>query len=278
MNQNTRPRGRPRNTHRTGDKSTIQSLERALDVLEKLAAGRDLTLSRIASDMRQSPSTVYRVLATLETRSMVETDPSDQTWHIGPAAFRLGSAFLRRSGLIEKSRPFMRALMEATGETANLGVERNAEVLFVSQVETQETIRAFFPPGTRSAMHSSGIGKALLSCLSDAQFTRHLRRTNLLRFTENTIISHPALAEEMAAIRVRGYAFDNEERTLGMRCIAAPVRNQYGEAVAGISVSGPTHRMAISAIPEIGATVARSARELSQNLGAPEQPRFQGFT
>jgi len=268
MSPAPRPRGRPRNQARNATKSTIQSLDRALDVLEILSEQGGMTLSRLASDMRQSPSTVYRVLTTLESRQIVEAD-RDQSWHIGPAAFRLGSSFLRRTGLIERSRPFMRALMERTGETANLGVERGGQVLFVSQVETHETIRAFFAPGTQSQMHASGIGKALLAQFSERALAKYLRQTSLTRFTDKTLSNPDDLREELSKIRRRGYAYDNEERTPGMRCIAAPVLDQYGEAVAGISVSGPTTRMSGGTIQTTIEAVISVAREVSQSLGAP---------
>ena len=269
MPPSNRLRGRPRGTTAQGGQTTIQSLDRALDVLDTLASSGGLALSELATQLDQSPSTLYRVLVTLEARDVVEIDPTAQTWHIGAAAFRLGSAFLRRMNVVERSRPVMRALMEETGETANLGVEKSGMVVFVSQVETPETIRAFFPPGTLSEMHASGIGKALLSRYSDHRLASYLRNHPLERFTDNTITDEAALREELGRIRDAGYSHDDEERTAGMRCIAAPVIDIHGEAVAGISVSGPTHRMSEGKIDEVSAKVCEAAHALSRSLGAP---------
>ncbi|MFT5637484.1 MAG: IclR family acetate operon transcriptional repressor [Paracoccaceae bacterium] len=269
MPKEIRTRGRPRISHTNGPASKIQSLDRALDVLETLSELGGLTLSQVASELKQSPSTVYRVLTTLEARQIVEVDQTTQTWQIGPATFRLGSNFLRREGLLERSRPIMRQLMEATGETANLGIERQGLVLFVSQIETQETIRAFFPPGTQAPMHSSGIGKALLGQFSENRLARHLRRHSLEGFTHQTITEPDNLRAELKRIRNQGYAFDNEERASGMRCVAVPVIDQYGEAVAGISVSGPINRMSLVDIPEIAKKVIDAAGDLSTQLGSP---------
>lgn len=263
-----RARGRPRGFNEPKTQSTIQSLDRALDILELLARSSGLTLTEIANDLDQSPATAYRVLMTLEKRGVVEADANTQTWHIGPTAFRLGSAFLRRTGLVERSRPVMRSLMEATGETANLGIARENSILFVSQVETNETIRAFFPPGTRSPFHASGIGKALLSQYSDQQIQKILRNSSLERFTPQTITTQEGLLEELARIRAQGFSFDDEERTSGMRCIAAPIIDASGEAIAGISVSGPTSRMTKDQIAQIGELVRNAAAELSAGLGA----------
>ena len=262
-----RTRGRPRGG--ADPNTTILALDRALDVLDMLAGAGGLTLTEISTRLSQSPSTIYRVLATLEARRVVETDPASQTWHIGPGAFGIGSAFLRRSNIVERSRPSMFALMEQTGETCNLGIERDASVVFVSQVETHQSIRAFFPPGTRSPLHVSGIGKALLASLDAARLDRMLPRMQLKGFTPSTITDPAALRRELELTRERGYAIDNEEHTPGMRCIAAPIRNHHGEAVAGISISGPVIRVEGARISAIGAEVARVAAELSRSLGGP---------
>ncbi|MFN3524753.1 MAG: HTH-type transcriptional regulator BhcR [Paracoccus sp. (in: a-proteobacteria)] len=262
----TRRRGRPRKA--TPDTpATVQALERALDMLDLLAAHPNLTLSEVAERGGQPPSTTHRILHTLASRGMVESDPTTQCWNIGPASFRLGSAFMRRSGLVERARPIMRALMEHTGETANLGILNGDAVLFVSQVETQETIRAFFPPGTRSPLHASGIGKALLAFGRPQVTEALLAGPGLVRFTDRTLTDAAALADDLARIRHRGFAFDDEEKTRGMRCIAAPVFDLTGEAVAGISVSGPAHRIGHEHVKTLGAAVAAAASQLSEMMG-----------
>lgn len=265
MSEPTRRRGRPRSAKDTG--GTVQVLDRALDMLDLLAAHPGLTLSEVAERMEQSPSTVHRLLHSLDARGMVESDPATQAWNIGPATFRLGSAFMRRSGIVERARPILRALMEHTGETANLGILNGDAVLFVSQVETQETIRAFFPPGTRSPLHASGIGKALLAFGRAEVLRGYLGGPGLARFTDKTLTTPDALAEDMARIRARGFSFDDEEKSRGMRCIAAPVFDLTGDAIAGVSVSGPTHRIGHEHVKTLGAVVAAAAAELSAAMG-----------
>lgn len=270
MDPSPRRMGRPRSFDRKSQKTTIQALDRALDVLDALAGADGMTLTQLATHLDQSPATIYRVLSTLEGREIAEMDPQSQTWHIGSMAFRLGSAFLRRSSIIERSRPVMRELMQDSGETSNLGIERNGEVMFVSQVESTAAIRAFFPPGTLSPMHASGIGKALLSRFPEPRLDQYLRNTDLTGFTSNTIVTPETLIQDLDRIRSRGWAFDDEEKAEGMRCIAAPIINIYGEAVAGISISGPTHRLPESAIERIGTLVADAADRVSRSIGSPE--------
>ncbi|MCA0998498.1 HTH-type transcriptional regulator BhcR [Alloyangia pacifica] len=266
-----RARGRPRGWEDNSAQNTIKSLDRAMEVLDYLSAHPGLTLSELAGDLRQSPATVYRILVTLEGRRLVEFDPAEQLWHIGPQAFVIGARFLRRTSLVERARPILRALMEETGETANLGIVREASVLFVSQVETHESIRAFFPPGTLSPLHASGIGKALLAEMAGERLEKLLAR-KMERFTVHTLAEPEALRADLAAIRARGYSIDAEEKNLGMRCIAAAVFDASGEAAAGISVSGPTIRMREDMTDETSRAVMRAARELTSAIGGVTPP------
>ncbi len=262
-----RPRGRPRGWDDKTEQNTVKSLDRALLVLQQLGRTEGISLTDLAKSMGQSAATLYRVLVTLEGRGFAEFDPESQLWYVGAGAFLAGAPFLRRTGLMERARPIRRALMESTGETANLGMARGDHVMFVSQVETHATIRAFFPPGTLSPLHASGIGKALLSAWDKARLDTYLAGTEREAFTPNTLTSETKLRADLLMSRERGYAIDEEERNEGMRCIAAPVFNAYGEAVAGLSVSGPVQRMERATTARIGAEVQAAATALSEAVG-----------
>lgn len=269
-----RARGRPRDWQGKTAQNTIKSLDRAMEVFEFLSEAQGKTLTAIADEMEQAPATVYRILVTLEGRGLVEFEPEAQLWHIGPRAFVIGAKFLRRSSLVDRARPILRRLMEETGETANLGVERDGAVLFISQVETHANIRAFFPPGSVSPMHSSGIGKALLAEMDDRRLGRLLGNAPLEAFTPRTITEPDRLRADLEAIRARGYSVDDEEKNTGMRCIAAPVFDVTGEAVAGISVSGPTTRVGPEDAVRLSRPVIEAARDLTRAIGgAPIPPR-----
>lgn len=277
-------RGRPRGWSDNAEQTTIKSLDRALLVLQQLGRHRGVALSDLASEMDQSPATLYRVLTTLEGRGFAELDGDSQLWHVGPGAFLAGAPFLRRSSLVERARPLMRQLMERTGETANLGIAKSSpvagnssgnasggvsgdHVMFVSQVETTASIRAFFPLGTLSPLHASGIGKALLATWPEADLRRYFARSERERFTEATLVSEAALREDLAATRERGFAIDAEEKAVGMRCIAAAVFDIHGEAIAGLSVSGPVARMSDVRLDDIGRAVTEAALDLSEAAG-----------
>lgn len=266
-NPTRRARGRPRDWNDKTAQNTIKSLDRAMEVFEFLSESQGKTLSTLASEMGQSPATIYRVLITLEGRELVEFNAEEQVWYIGPRAFVIGARFLRRTSLVERARPILRKLMEETGETANLGTEQGGRVLFLSQVETHETIRAFFPPGTLSPMHSSGIGKALLAQLSEDRLDRALAGQTLEVFTDQTIVAVDALKADLSQSRRRGYAIDGEEKAIGMTCIAAPVFDMNSEAVAGLSVSGPTSRVGANQIESFGQAVIQAAAHLTRAIG-----------
>ncbi len=258
-----RLRGRPKAFYDKSAQNRIRAVERGLDVLDCLAEQNGLTLTQIAEALGQSPATIYRVLSTFEARQVVEMDPASQEWFIGPASFRLGSAFLRRTGVIERARPVMRELMEQTGETANLGMEVSGEVMFISQVETHANIRAFFPPGATSPLHASGIGKVLLAHAEPTRIENYLARKNLESFTGNTLSDRELLRTELVRVKAQGYAFDNEEKSKGMRCVAAPIFNFYGEVIAGISISGPSIRLSLDRIGPVSEMVMKKAALLS---------------
>lgn len=262
-----RARGRPRAWGDTSEQNKIKSLDRALVILERLSTHGGATLTELAEDLKQSPATVYRVLYTFEARGMVDFDPATQTWHIGAGAFHVGSQFLRRTSLVERARPFLRTLMQQTEETANLGITRDGQVLFLSQVETHHNIRAFFPPGAMSPMHASGIGKALLAQMSDKDVAAIVRQHKLPAFTDQTLATLEALAADLHATRVRGYALDAEEKNDGMRCIAAPVFDMHGEPVAGVSISGPSARIPDDRVEALADVVKSTAAQLTTALG-----------
>ncbi len=265
--QPARLRGRPKAFNDKTDQNTVQALDRALGLMELLAANPGLTLSELAERSEQAVATVYRALVTLQTRGMAEMEEPGQVWHVGAGAFRMGSAFLRRTKIADRARQPMDQLMRETGETANLGIEVGDEVLFLAQVETTQAIRAFFPPGTKGPMHVSGIGKALLAWYHPDKVAGILSRMGLEKFTSLSITSEASLDRDLSRTRERGYAVDDQERAEGMRCIAAPIFNAYGEPVAALSVSGPAFRIGLSDTARIGALVRVAADQVTAATG-----------
>ncbi|MCK4860561.1 MAG: IclR family transcriptional regulator [Rhodobacteraceae bacterium] len=262
-----RTRGRPKSFNDQTDATIVRSLDRGMLLLGALAEGDGISLSELSERADQSAATTYRALITLQSREIVEFEEHTQLWYIGAGAFRIGSVFLNRTNILQRSRPVMQNLMRLIGETANLGIERDDWVLFVSQVESSQTIRAFFPPGTRNPMHASGIGKTLLANFPKDRVHKIITEQGLERFTDSTITEPDELFKELETIKRKGYAVDDEERTEGMRCIASPIFDAYGDPIAGLSISGPTFRIPQNATNEIGEIVSDFAREVTRQLG-----------
>ena len=269
MNQHIhkRPRGRPRSVATDATPGTVQALDRGLTLLRVLANARNITLSDLAVRTEMPPSSTHRILSTLQKHGYVEFDETTQEWMIGIEAFRIGNTYLVRTNLVEAARKTLRWLMEETGETANLGIADSGDVVFVDQVETHNPIRAFFRPGTRGHMHSSGIGKALLSDMPRREVEKIIRAKGQPEFTSKTLTSSEQLFNDLATTRDRGWSIDDEERYSGMRCVASTIYNSFGEAVAGISVSGPTVRFPNDVISELGPRVKHAADEVTSAIG-----------
>lgn len=263
----SRPRGRPRGGPTNKAVTNVRALERALLLLGIIADADSLSLTELSQRAGMPASTAHRLLVTLQNFGYLEFREDTQQWSVGVEAFRIGGSFARRIKVVDAGRPMLRDLMEQTGETANMAIADDGDVVFVSQVETHEPIRAFHRPGTRAHMHASGIGKALLAHFDPPALDRWMRTKGLVAYTDNTISDPQTLRDEMEATRARGWAIDNEERTLGMRCVAAAVYNSFGEAIAGISVSGPTVRIPDDVLTEYGVLVRRAADRVTDSIG-----------
>ena len=262
-----RARGRPRTIGEDNSPNIVQALDRGLLVLLALAKTGEKTLSDISLRVGMPPSSAHRILITLQKHGFVEFDEMEQKWSVGIEAFRVGSSYLERTNLIEAAHKIMRELMEETGETANLAIADRSDVVFISQVESHNPIRAFFRPGTRGAIYASGIGKALLSEMGRKNIEKILRNGGLKQFTPKTLTSPDELFLDLEKTKQRGWSLDDEERYLGMRCVAAPIYNPFGEAIAGISISGPIVRFKDNQILQLGPIVRLAANKVTKMIG-----------
>ncbi len=266
MQQNEKPkRGRPRGRKADTDTTPIQALERGIRILQALSDQQQgVSLSDLARKVEMPPSTTHRFLATLQSHGFVVSAEQNQLWSIGIGAFRVGNSYLNRTNLVEAAQAPLRQLMEQTGETANLGIADQGFIVFISQIETQNPIRAMFRAGARSQMHASGIGKAMLAHMPRAEVEKLVETNGLPKFTAQTLTTNQALFCDLEVSAARGWAFDNEERYKGMRCVASAVFDRLGAPVAGISVSGPAARFTDEKIAHFGGIISQAARNLTE--------------
>jgi len=248
----------------------VQSLVRALTLLNRIAESPDdgATLTDLALQSGLPASTVHRLLTTLEQERYVKFNPDGRLWSIGVQAFVTGCSFTKTRSLVALARPHMRRLMEESGETTNLAVEDEGEAVYLAQVECRQIMRVFARPGSRVPLHCSGVGKALLSSVSDKRLSKILQHRGMPRLTVKTITIPAALRADLERVRQLGYAIDDEEHDVGLRCIAAPIFDETGDAVAAVSASGPLVRIGEEKIAQLGALVLETAREISAAMGA----------
>jgi IclR family acetate operon transcriptional repressor len=253
----------------------VQSVDRALSIIETLAEDDEgYRLSDLAVRTGLSTSTVHRLLATLEKRRFVQFDRDESKWHVGAQSFSVGATFARRRNFTAQAMPYLRKLRDQTRETANLAVVDDESIIVLTRIESREIMRSLTKVGGRVAMVASGVGKAVLATYADEDVNAIICRQGMPRLTEKSIVRPGELFKELEAIRRRGYAVDNEEARMGLRCIAAVVYNDCSEPLAAISVSGMTSRITDERLPVLGCIVRQVAAELTVVLGGvipPEQ-------
>lgn len=247
---------------------SVQSVDRALSLLEILGQDAEgYRLTDLAARAGLSISTVHRLLTTLEKRQFVQFNQSEGLWHVGRATFQVGSTFAQQRNFVAATLPFLRHLRDVTRETANLGVAIDGRVVFLSQVESREIMRAITRVGGSTPMPNSGMGKALLATFSAADVSSVISTYGMHKLTPNSLTRASDLNSALKRVRSLGYAVDDEEFQLGLRCIAAPVYDNQGEAVCAISVSGLSQRIGEDRFETLGRLIAETARSLTIAIG-----------
>jgi IclR family acetate operon transcriptional repressor len=246
----------------------VQSLDRALDLLEALARADELGVSEVAAQTGLVPSTAHRLLSTLVARGYAAQNPATGRYLMGYKLLELSSGLQDRlARLRATARPHLEAIQRETGETTNLVVLEGRNVVYVDTVAGSQSVRLFTEVGRAIPAHTSGSGKALLAWRAPADVAALFDGVALAPVTSRTLTSVEALEEDFARIRRRGYATDNEEHELGVACVATPVLDHTGQAVAAISVSGPTPRILHADTADMAGLLREHAEEVSKALG-----------
>jgi IclR family acetate operon transcriptional repressor len=250
------------------DRGSVQSLIRALSLLEILAEDDEgYRLVDLALRTGLSTSTAHRLLTTLEQKRFVQFDHQTSLWHVGVQCFSVGAAFGRRRNLGEMAQAAMRRVRDATGETVNLGLADQGTVLFVSQVESREQIRAISRPGGHAPLVCTALGQAILSGMKEGEVGEIVQKHGLPRLTPHSIARPSELYKVLEEVRRVGFAVDDEQNSLGLRCVAATIYNEFSMPMAAVSIAGPTLRVTPQRIPELGQQVMAAAREITRAIG-----------
>jgi len=256
---------------RSNELGGIQAVERALRLLECLSADPSgKRLSQLAEEAELAPSTAHRVLQTLVRAGYVSQDSRDGRYRLTGKLLDVASRIAIGKDLRVQALPHLRRLRDLTGESSHLAVLDGDQALTVESVLSTERNLVDCRVGERAPLHCTAVGKCLIAFLPPDKLEERLSTLELTRFTEHTICTVVGLQENLAEARQKGYATDWDENEIGVRCIAAPVRDAYGEVIAAAGISGPATRITRQGVNELAAHVLDAAWEISRVAGYAE--------
>jgi len=230
----------------------VAVLEKAVDLLDCLADGVPRTVAALCAETGVSKAAAYRILHTLQRRGLVVTYARVRRYTIGHALLAYSGVAQQSDQLVATARPVMTELWQYCGETINLGIQSRGQVLYLEIMESRRGLRATGQVGSLDALHSTALGKAMLSQLPKEDLGRVVRQAILKRRTEYTVTDRRALLRAIRDVRTSGYAIDDQENEVGMRCVAAPIINADGWPLGALSISGPTSRMTPETVAALG--------------------------
>ncbi|MER7864232.1 IclR family transcriptional regulator [Amycolatopsis japonica] len=246
--------------------SQVQSVDRAISVLELLARNGETGITEIAGELGVHKSTASRLLSVLENRGLVEQLGERGKYAIGFGVVRLAGAATGRMDLAKLGRQTCQALAETLGETVNIAIADDGVAINVSQARGSAAITTQNWTGQRTPLHATSSGKVLLAYMGDVERKRLLRR-KLEQFTPRTTVDPDELTAELARVAEDGYAACFEELELGMHAVAVPVHGPGGDVVAAMSASGPSYRLSKQRVRQIVRPLTEASADLSAQLG-----------
>jgi DNA-binding IclR family transcriptional regulator len=243
----------------------VQSVDRALTILEILARSGESGVTEIAAALAVHKSTAFRLVTTLEQHGLVEQVEGRGKYRLGVGLLRLAGATSARLDVVQEARPLCKQLAAATGETVNLATLSGNSALYLDQVAGSSALQSHNWVGQHIPLHATSNGKVLMAWLEDKELSDLLGR--LPAYTGQTVTNKAALRKQLAQVREDGYAVAVDELEVGLTAIAAPVHNAHGDVICSISVSGPTFRLHASRCDDVVPLVVDAADELSHRLG-----------
>ncbi|GAA4719496.1 IclR family transcriptional regulator [Brevibacillus fulvus] len=249
--------------------SIVQSLERALTLLNTLSEYPEgMQITRLAEQVGLSKSTTHRLLSTLLHMNYVIKDEESDKYKLGYQLIYLSRNILDSLDIRGIAKPFLQKLSQDVNETIHLCLEDNGEVMYIDKIESNQTIRMYSRIGSRAPLYCTGVGKVLLAGMDSPTYERAVSQMDFVAKTAKTITAKEQLAEEIARVRKQGYALDNMENEVGIRCIAGPIVDVQGKVVASFSISGPSNRITMERIDdELIKKIRETSTEISRQLG-----------
>jgi DNA-binding IclR family transcriptional regulator len=247
----------------------IQAVSHALDLLEQFHDDVDeLGVTELSKRLKLHKNNVFRLLATLESRGYIEQNKATENYRLGLKALELGQTFIKQMGLLRQAKPILEKVVGSCNETAYVAIFKEGSVVYLDVVETDMTVRVVSRVGSRLPGYCTASGKVHMAFMSEDEINELYPSRQLKGYTSTTITDREQLKETLKTVTEQGYALDDEEMDLGVRCVAAPIRDYTRRIVGAISVSGPTMRLGDERIEkELIPLVQGAAEELSSRLG-----------
>jgi DNA-binding IclR family transcriptional regulator len=246
--------------------TSVQSVDRAVQILQLLAAHGEAGVTEIAAELGVHKSTAFRLVAALEGRDLVDQNGERGKYRLGTGLLRLAGSTIARLDVVQEGRDVCRDLAARTGETANLAVLSDGAVLYLDQAAGVTAVQLHNWVGQRVPVHATANGRVLLADLTDDQVLA-LVGDPLPAFTPATLTSAQSLVGALLRVRREGFAVVVDELEVGLTAVAAPVRSLRGDTVASVSVSGPSFRMASDGLTDTVSQVRAAAATISSRLG-----------
>lgn len=251
-------------------RNLVQTIERVsliLDILGEYPQG--ISVKELSAKVELPKGTTHRLLSSLVYFDFVSQDELTKNYHLGFKLVELGNLLINQLDFRNEARPFMLKLAEKTGETIHLVILDQNEALYIEKVALNQTgLQMMSRVGLRIPIHSSSVGKILAAYLAEDELDRIVKARGLPRRTQNTITNGSQLKEHLQDVRDKGYAIDDEENEKGIRCVAAPIRNENGEVIAAMSIAGPSIRLTLNTIQNsLKDHVCDTALNISKKLG-----------
>jgi IclR family KDG regulon transcriptional repressor len=244
----------------------IQSVTNALNLLEEFKGDRDeLGVTELSNRLKLHKNNIFRLLATLEAKGYIEQNKATENYRLGVKTLELGQTFINQLGLVRQAKPLLKEIAAECNEMAYIGTIRQNSVVYLDVEEPNQTVKVANRVGWRLPIHCTAIGKAQIAYSSEEELEKLGILNNMAKFTSNTIVDKGVFLKHLKEVSKLGYAVDNEEYNLGVKCVGVPVRDYTGRVVGGISISGPSFRMTdevlkgkiIPIVKDIGQKVSR---------------------
>ena len=247
----------------------LSSVKRTFQVLDLFTSNQsELSLTEISTKLSNDKSSTSRILATLTAAGFLERKPANRKYRLGWKCVDLGNRVLSRyNDIRECANPFLEELAQKITEIVHLSILDGNQIVYLEKKGEGQTLTVSTKIGGRSPAHASAMGKLLLSGLSQNEVSEILAAGPLIRFTPNTITEISRLRKHLEAIRNQGFAIDHEESFLGIRCVAAPIKNAQGKILAAVSASVPVQRMGGERLKEIRTCILETAHRISEKIG-----------